>query len=212
MSLVEILEIDYTDFKISVQNWEILDKGVTVLWGPSGSGKTSVFRGLLGLEKTSKQKWIFNGIDMFQLSIPQKKIGVVFQSYDLFPHMSAMENIKFAADARKIPFQKFQLDLDSLTKQLRIDVILQKKASVLSGGEQQRVALARALIGEPRILFLDEPFSALDEDLKQESRQLIKDVLQKSGIPVLLITHDQRDVDVLADKVTQIRNGEILGL
>ena len=85
-----------------------------------------------------------------------------------------------------------------------------RPASVLSGGEKQRVALARALISEPRILMLDEPFSALDENLKQESRELVKQLLREEKIPVLLITHDPRDVDALADKVSVIRQGQII--
>lgn len=209
MSLVEKLIIEYTDFSVHVENWPLLDTGVNVLWGPSGSGKTSVFRGLLGLESVKKCIWNFAGEDLGRLSPGQKNIGVVFQSYDLFPHMTAYENIKFAADARKVDKNAFEAQLDAFSKKLRIDHILNKKAPVLSGGEQQRVAMARAVVGNPRMLFLDEPFSALDEEMKQESRELVRDFIKEQNIPVLLITHDKRDVDFLGDKVTEIKNGRI---
>ena len=187
MSLVEKLIIEYNDFSIQIEKWELLDSGVNVLWGPSGSGKTSVFRGLLGLEAVKECKWTFGGQDLGRLAPGRKNIGVVFQNYDLFPHMSAYENIRFAAEAKKVDMKEFESQLDTISKKLRIEHILNKKAPLLSGGEQQRVAMARAVVGKPRMLFLDEPFSALDEELKQESRELVRDFIKEQSIPVLLI-------------------------
>lgn len=210
MSLVEKLTIEYSDFSIQIQKWELLDLGVTVLWGPSGSGKTSVFRGLLGLEVVKDCQWIFGGIDIGRLTPGQKNIGVVFQSYDLFPHMTAYENIQFAAQAKKVAAAEFEQQLEGISKKLRIDNIMNKKAPLLSGGEQQRVAMARAVVGKPRMLFLDEPFSALDEELKQESRELVRDFIKEQRIPVLLITHDKRDVDFLGDKISEIKAGRLI--
>lgn len=210
MSLVEKLAIEYSDFSVYIENWELLDSGVTVLWGPSGSGKTSVFRGLLGLETVKECKWSFAGVDLGRLNAGQKNIGVVFQSYDLFPHMTAYQNIEFAAEAKKVDKIEFQNQLGTISKKLRIEHVMNKKAPLLSGGEQQRIAMARAVVGKPRMLFLDEPFSALDEELKQESRELVRDFIKEQNIPVLLITHDKRDVDYLADKVSEIKNGRIL--
>lgn len=209
MSLVEKLTIEYSDFSIQIENWELLDVGVTVLWGPSGSGKTSVFRGLLGLENVKECKWKFLGIDLGLLPARKKNIGVVFQNYDLFPHMTAYENIHFAAEAKKVDRATFDAQLNLISKRLKIEAIMNKKAPLLSGGEQQRVAMARAVVGKPRLLFLDEPFSALDEELKQESRELVRDFIKEQNIPVLLITHDKRDVDFLADKVSEIKEGRI---
>lgn len=209
MSLVEKLTIEYSDFSIQIENWELLDVGVTVLWGPSGSGKTSVFRGLLGLENVKECKWKFLGIDLGLLPARKKNIGVVFQNYDLFPHMTAYENIHFAAEAKKVDRSTFHAQLKLISKRLKIEAIMNKKAPLLSGGEQQRVAMARAVVGKPRLLFLDEPFSALDEELKQESRELVRDFIKEQNIPVLLITHDKRDVDFLADKVSEIKEGRI---
>lgn len=209
MSLVENLHRDYGDFQLSINSWEILDQGVTVLWGPSGSGKTSVFRILLGLESCLGMKWTYQGQDLARLKTPDRRLGVVFQTLDLFPHMSATENILFAARARKVDPAKAAKKLKELSQVLKMESFLNRSAAVLSGGEKQRVAIARALIGEPRLLLLDEPFSALDQELRDEGRQLLKNVIETENIPALLVTHDQRDVELLSNKVTTIRQGRL---
>jgi len=210
MSLVENLFRNYGDFKIDIPSWEILDEGVTVLWGPSGSGKTSVFRLLIGLETAPKMRWVFKDHDLAKMPIPQRRLGVVFQTLDLFPHMTAEENILFAAKAREISHEQAYEKLQELTNVLQMKNFLNRPVSVLSGGEKQRVAIARALSGDPRILLLDEPFSALDQDLRQESRALIKSVIEKEKIPTLLVTHDPLDVEFLAKKVSTLKHGVIV--
>jgi sulfate transport system ATP-binding protein/putative spermidine/putrescine transport system ATP-binding protein len=210
VSLVENLFKTYGDFKIDIPSWEILDEGVTILWGPSGSGKTSVFRLLIGLESAANFKWTFQGHDLAKMAIPQRRLGVVFQTLDLFPHMTAEENILFAAKAREIPKEQAYEKLQELTQVLQMKSFLNRPVSVLSGGEKQRVAIARALSGDPRLLLLDEPFSALDQELRQESRALIKRVIEKEKIPTLLVTHDSLDVEMLANKVSTIRHGQIV--
>lgn len=210
MSYVENIKRDYGDFKLDIPHWEILDEGVTVLWGPSGSGKTSLFRILLGLEACPGFTWNFQGQDLAKLKTPERRLGVVFQSLDLFPHMTAEENILFAARARRIDPVKAQKRLQELTTELQMTDFINRKAEVLSGGEKQRVALARAIIGEPRLLLLDEPFSALDEELREGSRKLVKNVITTEKIPTLLVTHDQRDVDMLGNKVSTLRQGSLV--
>ena len=145
MSLVEGLVRDYGDFKIEIPRWEIPDQGITALWGPSGSGKTSVFRLLIGLEPCPTLVWKFAGEDLAQLSPPERRLGVVFQSLELFPHMSAEENILFAARARGIQHQEAVHRLRDISDELRMSAYLGRMARVLSGGEAQRVALARAV-------------------------------------------------------------------
>nr|BFD61832.1 hypothetical protein BdHM001_05130 [Bdellovibrio sp. HM001] len=210
MSLVENLHRDYGDFKLSIDKWEILDEGVTVLWGPSGSGKTSVFRILLGLEECPGMKWTYQGLDLARLKTPDRRLGVVFQALDLFPHLTAEENMMFAARARKVEPGKARSRMKELVEILKMEPFLNRPASVLSGGEKQRVAISRAIMGEPRLLLLDEPFSALDQELREESRKLVKDVIEREKIPTLLVTHDQRDVEVMANKITTIRNGKLV--
>jgi len=209
VSLVENLRHDYGDFKLEIPKWEILDSGVTALCGPSGSGKTSVFRMLLGLEKNLTFSWTFKGEDLAKKKTPERKLGVVFQSYDLFPHMTAKENILFAAKARKVPADRAEKRLKEIAQTLKMESFLERKASLCSGGEKQRIALARAIIGEPQILLLDEPFSALDSHLRSESRKLVKALIEKEKIPTILVTHDKEDVDFLANKVSYIENGSL---
>lgn len=210
MSVVKNLRKVYTDFTIDVPSWEILDQGVTALLGPSGSGKTTLFRILLGLEDAPGFEWIFKGENLAALSPPDRRIGVVFQSYDLFPHMTGRENIEFAAISRRIPKSDWQAELEKYSRQLQLNDFLDRSSSYLSGGEKQRVALVRALIGKPRILFLDEPFSALDSELRQQSRQLVREAIELAKIPTILISHDQDDVKALADKVTEMRAGKLV--
>lgn len=209
MSLIENLEKKYSDFSIQVSKWEILDSGVTALMGPSGSGKTTLLRILLGLESCPGYRWNFKGKALHELSPQERQIGVVFQSYELFSHLSVRENLEFALRARNFPVSHLQKDHRTLLSRLGLDSLLSRRAEDLSGGEKQRVALARALVGKPHILFLDEPFSALDVSLRKESRQLVKDSLVELGIPCLLVTHDEADVEFLADKVSQITNGHL---
>ncbi len=210
MSRVENLLIEYPDFKIDIPSWEILDQGVTALWGPSGAGKTTLFRALLGLEPVKSLSWIVDGSDIAQLSTPARKLGVVFQTLDLFPHMSARENIRFAAEARGLSLVETKSREEELIATLRMSSFIDRSASVISGGEKQRVALARAMIARPRVLFLDEPFSSLDADLKSEARSLVKSAIAAWKIPTVLVTHDKDDLAALATKISEIKNGKII--
>lgn len=210
MSLVEKLYKNYGSFSLDIPRWEILDEGVTALWGPSGSGKTSVFRILIGLDQCKGMRWSYKGENLAALKSPERRLGVVFQSLELFPHMTAMENIWFAVKARNVSDNEAQVRLKELVELLDMKGFLNRDISVLSGGERQRVALARAIIGRPQLLFLDEPFSALDENLKEGARELVKQVIENEKIPTILITHDQRDIDFLADKVSEMDNGRIV--
>lgn len=208
MSVIKNLIKDYGDFKLSIPDWNLSDSGVTALWGPSGSGKTSVIRLLVGLEECPGLQWVFADGDIAKLPVPERRLGVVFQSLELFPHMSARDNILFAAKARKIPDANTRLQ--ELSKSLELDSYLDRKVHLLSGGEQQRVALARAIIGQPRFLLLDEPFSALDANLRDKARSLVKQTIKKYNIPALMITHDPKDLEVVADHKVQIQNGALV--
>lgn len=208
MSLVEGLIRDYDGFQIHIPRWEIADQGITALCGPSGAGKTSVFRLLIGLDFCPTLHWRFGDLDLASLSIPERRLGVVFQTLELFPHMTAKENILFAAESRQIADAERRLQ--ELAEDLRMQSYLDREARILSGGEAQRVAIARAIIGEPRFLLLDEPFSSLDSELREEARSLVKRVIEKFKIPTLLITHDEEDLKAMADHVVRMREGRLV--
>lgn len=215
MSLLVGLKKTYEgNFIIDIPHWEILDQGVTALWGASGSGKSSVLRLLLGLEPPDRRfAWQINDIDLAALSVPERRIGAVMQNYELFPHMSAEENIWFAAEARRVPEPAAKEKIAMLRATLNLNACWKTKASLLSGGEKQRVALARALAGAPRILFLDEPFSALDAELRSQARALVADALAREKIPAILVTHDREDITAFAErmlcKINEIHNGRL---
>lgn len=211
MSLVEGLSKKYGDFHLDVPRLEVADHGVTAIWGPSGSGKSSLLRVLMGFEVCPGLRWQFGDLDLAQLSVAERRIGVVFQSYELFPHLSVRENLLFGAKARKLSPSWYEPQLLRLEQRLGISPIMNKNAGRLSGGEKQRVALGRALLCQPRVLFLDEPFSALDEDNQDQARGLLRVCLQEQGVPALLVTHDSRDVRALAHTQIEMREGKVIG-
>ncbi len=207
MSIVKGLVKSYDGFELSIPVWEIPDLGVSLLWGPSGAGKSTIFRCMIGLEDCPGLSWNFKDLDLARLSPPERRLGVVFQSYELFPHLTVEENILFPIRARGENVNSFERELSLCKEVLGLQKILTRKAKVLSGGEQQRVALARAVMSRPRMLFLDEPFSALDPELRQEARALMNEIIRETKIPALLISHDERDIDFFQGKVFKVRNG-----
>lgn len=208
MSLVKNLKHQVGQFKIEIPEWQWPDQGITALLGPSGCGKTTLFRILLGLEPKAKYSWIFQNKEMQTLTPKQRQFAVVFQSYDLFPHMTAKENIQFAMKVRNLPHDSKRLH--KVIEQLKMNHFIDQSVVFLSGGEKQRVALARALVSEPKMLFLDEPFSALDADLRLESRKLVKELIHELAIPTMLITHDLADVEAIADRHFKMNQGQII--
>ena len=213
--IIRNLRKNYEGFSLDISEWKVSDDGITALSGRSGSGKTSVIRILLGLEDCPGLSWLVTTPegekDLAKLPIEKRNLAVVFQNYELFPHLTAEENILFAAKAQRIPNREARERLERLAARLQIEGILKRKASVLSGGERQRVALARALIRNPRFLFLDEPFSALDIDLRQEARDLVKSIVSDYKVPTLLVSHDPADIDALAAHVVKIADGRLIG-
>lgn len=210
MSRIRDLKIKFKDFQLDIPEWEIADQGITLLWGPSGSGKTTVFRSLIGLEPCRQMQWDFQGEDLNRLPVGRRNLGVVFQNYELFPHLTAAQNIEFAGRAKGLKSKDLANDAAQLREQLGLQACWQTLAAQLSGGEQQRVALARALLGQPRCLLLDEPFAALDPELRLQARHLLRAVIDRRRIPALLISHDVEDRDGLADHVVKIASGRLL--
>ena len=210
MSVIRNLKKNYKEgrgeFNIHIPHLSICDEGVSAVVGPSGAGKSSLLRILSGLDSCWGWEWIFKGQDMALLEVQKRKIGFVFQSLELFPHMSALQNIQFAGENTNPSWKK---ELKFLISSLDLHSCAETKADKLSGGEQQRTALARALITAPRILFLDEPFSSLDQDNKSKARQVVFQMVRHYKIPALLVSHDEEDVSSLAHTVVYIQNGRI---
>ncbi|MFZ3231303.1 MAG: ATP-binding cassette domain-containing protein [Pseudobdellovibrio sp.] len=207
MSIIKNINLKLGSFSLIIDQLELSDRGVTAFVGPSGSGKSSFFNTLVGVYNPNNWVWLFQQQDLARLTISDRRLGVVFQSYELFPHMTAEENIKIVYDARNDKQIKFDILIQTYLEKLKLQNCWQTKASDLSGGEKQRVALLRALISQPRILLLDEPFSALDAAARDEARQLVKSIIHELDIPVYLITHDESDVKILADHIVSIRDG-----
>ncbi len=210
MSVIKNLQFSWkNDLLLDIDYWDLPDNGISALMGPSGSGKSSLLRCLIGLEECDGE-WIYQDKNLMNLSVPQKNFAVLFQSLDLFPHMTAQQNIMFSAESRNINKSDTKKDFNKLVYSLDLEECLSRKASELSGGEAQRVSMARALICRPDRLFLDEPFSSLDANLKKQARELVKRIIKEFEIPTLMITHDPEDVSVLADYKFKLKNKKIM--
>jgi ABC-type Fe3+/spermidine/putrescine transport system ATPase subunit len=207
MSSIKNINLKLGEFHLQVDQLFLEEHGVTAFLGASGSGKTTFFNTLIGINNPASWAWEFKNENLAEMSLSERRLGVVFQNYELFPHMSAKENIEIVFDARNTKNKSFDQAVSQYIKTLNLEKCWQTKAANLSGGEKQRVALLRALVSEPRILLLDEPFSALDPAARNEARLLVKAVVRDLSIPVYLITHDPDDVKVLAQHQVYIRDG-----
>jgi ABC-type Fe3+/spermidine/putrescine transport system ATPase subunit len=209
VSKVTGLVKDYGDFNLQIPEMQIADEGVTCLIGPSGSGKSSVFRILTGIEDCQSLSWRYKDLDLAKLPVRERQLGVVFQSYEIFPHMTTEKNIFFAAQVRDLGHQVAKSSLNKLINKLELESCRSTLGRNLSGGEQQRVAIARALIGQPRFLLLDEPFSSLDVPLRKKARELLLQLINEQQVPTLLVTHDPEDVEAMATQKVFIEKGQI---
>ncbi len=192
-----------------------VDRGhVAVLFGLSGSGKTTVLRCLAGLERLTKGRIVFNGdiwadVDRGIMVPPQQRaVGFVFQDYALFPHLTVAENIAYGMVSCSRAERRQRVA--SLLEQMQLTGLEHRKPQALSGGQQQRVALARTLARNPRLLLLDEPLSALDLPTRLRLRGELRALLQKIGIPAILITHDWSEALYLGDSVVVMAQGGVL--
>ncbi|HEY2179334.1 MAG TPA: sulfate/molybdate ABC transporter ATP-binding protein [Caulobacteraceae bacterium] len=183
------------------------------LLGPSGSGKTTLLRVVAGLETPDAGRVEFNGEDFLALSPRERRIGMVFQHYALFRHMSVARNIGFglrALPARRRPGRAaIEASVERLLSLIQLEGFGERYPAQLSGGQQQRVALARALAIEPRMLLLDEPFGALDAKVRKDLRHWLRRVHDETGITTIFVTHDQEEAMDLADRVAVLREGRI---
>lgn len=191
-----------------IENFSMkLEKGeIIALLGNSGSGKSTILRLIAGLEMPNSGKIAINQKIVFDKNLnlaPQERgVGMIFQDYSLFPHLTVLQNVTFGI-LKKGKKEKEKIAMDYL-EMVELQDHLDKYPHECSGGQQQRIAIARALAAKPNILLLDEPFSNLDEELKISVRKEIKELLKRCDMSAILVTHDRNDVDAVADRVIRI--------
>lgn len=207
----ENIEIKYGDFvAIENLNLDIKEGEFFTFLGPSGCGKTTSLRALVGFLSPSKGKVYVGDKDVTNLPVEKRNIGMVFQSYALFPTMSVYDNIAFGMKVKKASKTEIDQKVHEVVAKIKItESQLKKNVSDLSGGQQQRVALARAIVLEPKILCLDEPLSNLDAKLRIDMRMELKRLQKELGITTLYVTHDQEEALTLSDRIAVFNNGYV---
>ena len=192
------------DINISIKKGEFI-----CLLGPSGCGKTSLLRIIAGLERENSGTISLENNDITNLSTRERNVGIVFQSYALFPNMTGEENITFGLKNKKLQDNKIKEILNETVKLVQLGGIAKKYPSEMSGGQMQRIALARAIAMEPNILLLDEPLSALDAKVRSKLRYEIKELQKKLKITTIMVTHDQEEALSMGDRIVVMNSGKI---
>ncbi|WP_410492198.1 ABC transporter ATP-binding protein [Bosea sp. 685] len=179
------------------------------LLGPSGSGKTTILMAIAGFEYPDEGQILVGGEDVTWTPPYQRNLGMVFQKYTLFPHMSVLENIAFPLKMRGVGRAEREERARTALATVRLDGFGERKPSQLSGGQQQRVAIARAIVYKPRVLLMDEPLSALDKNLREEMQIETKQLQREIGVTVVFVTHDQTEALTMADRVAVLDHGRL---
>jgi putative spermidine/putrescine transport system ATP-binding protein len=209
MISLDRVEKRYDDNTVAVAelSFTVPDGELCVLVGPSGCGKTTTLRMVGGLIPATSGRVIVRGQDMTTLPPHRRDMGIVFQNYALFPHMTVGRNLAFGLRMRKMPAAQIEFRVTRALEMVQLTSLRDRRPRQLSGGQQQRVALARALVIEPNILLLDEPLSNLDANLREEMRGEIRDIQQRLGITALFVTHDQAEALAICDRIAVMRAG-----
>ena len=205
---IEHLTKQYGDFKaVDDLNLEIQDGELVGLLGPSGCGKSTTLFMLSGLTEPSGGRILFGDNDVTTIPPEDREIGLVFQNYALYPHMTVLENIMFPLINRKVPKAEARDRAEKMAEVVHLEGLLHRKPKALSGGQQQRVAIARALVKRPKVLLLDEPLSNLDAKLRVETREEIRRIQQEVKITTIFVTHDQEEAMSISDRIAVMDKG-----
>ena len=188
-------------------NFEIPDGKLIGLLGPSGCGKSTTLFMLSGLQKPTSGQIFFGEEDVTELAPEKRGIGLVFQNYALYPHMTVKQNIMFPLQNLKVEKTEMLARTEEVARLVQIDDLLDRKPSELSGGQQQRVAIARALVKMPNVLLLDEPLSNLDARLRLQTREEIRRIQKETGITTIFVTHDQEEAMSISDLIVVMKKG-----
>jgi sulfate/thiosulfate transport system ATP-binding protein len=190
-------------------SFEAPDGCITSLLGPSGSGKSTILRVIAGLEEPNGGEVRISGRDVTRVGARERNVGVVFQSYALFKHMNVRNNVAFGLDVRKVPKKEQDERVRELLALVQLEEYAERFPTQLSGGQRQRIALARALATRPGVLLLDEPFGALDTQVRVELRSWLREFHERTKVTTLLVTHDQEEALELSEHVVLLDGGRV---
>jgi putative spermidine/putrescine transport system ATP-binding protein len=193
------------DLTLDVAQGEFL-----TLLGPSGSGKTTTLNMLAGFERPTRGKIVLAGQSVDRLPPYQRNIGMVFQNYALFPHMTVGENVAFPLSVRRVPRAAIRERVGRALAMVRLEAFAERRPAQLSGGQQQRIALARALVFEPSLVLMDEPLGALDKKLREQMQIEIKLLHERLGLTVVYVTHDQSEALTMSDRIAVFHDGRVM--
>ena len=186
------------------------DGHLICLLGPSGCGKSTILNMLCGIIKPTEGQIFFDDEDVTNLPPDMRNIGMVFQNYALYPHLTVLENISFPLEIKKVPKKERHEKAKEIAKLVKVDSLLNRFPAELSGGQQQRVAIARALIKNPKILLMDEPLSNLDARLRLEMREEIRRIQKETGVTTIFVTHDQEEAMSISDSIILMKDGLLI--
>lgn len=192
---------------VSRVNLTIEDGEFLVLVGPSGCGKSTTLRMLAGLEPVDEGQILIDGQDITESRARERDVAMVFQSYALYPNMTARQNISFALENQKVPKDEIAKRVDFAAKMLQLEELLDKKPAAMSGGQRQRIAMGRAIVREPKVFLMDEPLSNLDAKLRVSTRAQIAALQRELGVTTVYVTHDQTEAMTMGDRVCVLKDG-----
>ncbi len=189
---------------------ELEDGHLICLLGPSGCGKSTLLNMLCGIIPVTQGQIFFDDKDVTKLPPDQRNIGMVFQNYALYPHMTVAENIAFPLEVLKVKKDERKARVEEIAKLVHVDNLLKRYPSELSGGQQQRVAIARAMVKKPQLLLMDEPLSNLDARLRLEMREEIRRIQKETGVTTVFVTHDQEEAMSISDSILLMKDGLLI--
>jgi len=207
---IEGLHLSFGDHQVLKGiNLDIPPGELFAFLGPSGSGKSTLLRAIAGFGPKPEGRILIDGQEVNNLPPWQRNLGMVFQSYALWPHMSVRRNLAFGLEERRTPKAEIRRRVDLALALVGLQELADRRPAQLSGGQQQRIALARTLVVEPRVLLLDEPLSNLDANLRLQMRREIHDLQRKLGLTTIFVTHDQEEANTIADRMAVLDQGVI---